>query len=231
MNNELYEKMARLQWMMHRQQMQGYHRGGNLADATRGQGRILAALQMQDGISTKDLSYLLGLSVSSLNEFLLKLEKGSYIIREQSEQDKRVILVKLTEKGKEQQAQQEDPSNIENIFDCLTEDEQESFGQQLDKIFAALCDRLGFSEEEFEHIRMLRTERDRMFSAGFGPDRGGFDPHGFGGDPRGFMAGFGGMGRGRGFFGRRGFPDGREGSPDGRNFGGKERDIDGKDDK
>jgi DNA-binding MarR family transcriptional regulator len=91
MNNELYEKLTRLQWLLHIQQMDSYRRGGHLADTTRGQGRILAVLKMRDGISTKDLSYLLGLAVSSLNEFLSKLEKGGYITREPSEQDKRVM--------------------------------------------------------------------------------------------------------------------------------------------
>ena len=198
MNNELYEKLARLQWLLHRNQIHGYHRGGHLADATRGQGRILAALQMKDNISTKDLSYLLGLAVSSLNEFLAKLEKGGYITREASEQDKRVMLVKLTEKGKaQQQGQPENASDFGDIFDCLTETEQKNLGEYLDKIIDALGARLGFDEEEFEWMKAAHDERSRMFAA--------MTEHGF--DPRNFRGRFGGMGFGRGGF--RGHDNGR----------------------
>jgi len=185
MNNELYEKLTRLQWLLHRKQMHGYHHGGNLADATRGQGRILAVLQMKDGISTKDLSYLLGLAVSSLNEFLSKLEKGGYITREASEQDKRVMLVKLTEKGKaQQQVQPENASDFGDIFDCLTEEEQANFSAYLDKIIDALGAKLGFDEEEFEWLKAANDERNRMFAH--------MAEHGF--DPRNPRGGFQGLG-------------------------------------
>ena len=202
MNNELYEKLTRLQWLLHIQQMDRYHRGGHLADTTRGQGRILAALQMRDGISTKDLSYLLGLAVSSLNEFLSKLEKGGYIIREQSEQDKRVILVKLTEKGRAQQSQSEETADMGDIFECLSKDDQISLGTFLDKVIDALGEKLGFGDEELEWLKAANTERDRLFA-----EMGEAGMHGF--DPHTFRGGFGG------FPSRRGFPHGRGGFPHG----------------
>ena len=149
MQSELYEKLTRLQWLLHIQQMDSYRRGGHLANTARGQGRILAALQMRDGISTKDLSYLLGLAISSLNEFLSKLEKGGYITREQSEQDKRVILVKLTEKGKAQKSQTKEASDFNTIFDCLSGDEQETLGGLLDKVINAMGEELGFDPKSF----------------------------------------------------------------------------------
>ena len=199
MNNELYEKLTRLQWLLHIQQMDGYRQGGHLADTTRGQGRILAALQMRDGISTRDLSYLLGLAVSSLNEFLSKLEKGGYITREPSEQDKRVMLVKLTEKGKAQQAQSEDSTDFGAIFDCLSDEEQAAFGVYLDKIIAAFGEKLGFDNGMLEWLSAANAERDRLFAEGrgFGPHsfRGGFDRSS---NKRGFPHGRGGLGRDRG---------------------------------
>ena len=201
MNNELYEKLARLQWLFHRQHMRGYHHGGHLADATRGQGRILAALQMRDGISTKDLSYLLGLAVSSLNQFLFKLEKGGYITREPSEQDKRVILVKLTERGKAQKDQQEETQDFGDIFDCLTEKEQADLNAYLDKIIDNLGAKLGFDEEEFEWMKAAQDKRSRMFADIL---EHGFDLHNF----RGGFGGMGGFGRG-GFRGHGGGFHGR----------------------
>ena len=181
MNNELYEKLTRLQWLLHRQQMRGWAENGPFADTTRGQGRILALLRMRDGVSTKDLSYLLELHISSLNELLAKLEKAGYITREPSEQDRRVMLVKLTEKGRNEQ--QPDPVDFGDIFSCLSSDEQIKFGDYLDRIIKALHESVGDDEEEwFEKMASLR---DRF----------------------GDMGDFFGK-RGREFFGGRGFPHG-----------------------
>ncbi|MCA9832656.1 MAG: MarR family transcriptional regulator [Thermomicrobiales bacterium] len=160
MNTDLYGKMMRLQWLLHRHHMRRAFQGDHLADATRGQGRILAALQLKDGISTKDLSYLLGLAVSSLNEFLAKLERGGYIRREASPQDRRVMLVYLTDKGRKQhQTETFDP---DDIFACLTSDEQENLGRYLDKIIDAIeID----EDDDFggnEWTRTARAVRERM---------------------------------------------------------------------
>jgi DNA-binding MarR family transcriptional regulator len=192
----LYEKFSRLQWLWHKRRQRGYAAGGPLADPTRGQGRILAMLKMQDGISTRDLSYLLGIRVSSLNELLAKLEKNGYLTREPFETDKRVMLVKLTEKGKDEQRKEPD---IGDIFDCLSEEEQKIFGQYLDRVIAALEAGLGDRvDDEFE---WMRAARERMGEEIFGrlaaymhgghPFRNGFDPrNGFGRDHRGGFNGF-----------------------------------------
>ena len=149
MNYDLYEKLTRLQWLLHKQQVRGYADGGPMADTTRGQGRILAVLKLRDGISTKDLSYLLGVRVSSLNELLAKLERSGHVTREPSEEDKRVMLVKLTEKGKS--VEEPDTVDYRDIFACLTDEEQKAFGEYLDRVIAALIEKLGYDdEEEFE---------------------------------------------------------------------------------
>ncbi|MDR1157204.1 MAG: MarR family transcriptional regulator [Oscillospiraceae bacterium] len=189
MKSALYEKLTRIQWLLHKQQIRDHHGGRVLADATRGQGRILAALQMKDGISTKDLSYLLGLAVSSMNEFLGKLEKGGYITREPSEKDRRIILVKLTAKGKDE-TQPELAADFGDIFDCLSEEEQKTFGAYLDRVIAALEDKLGFDDAIFERFKAMLQEHERSFGRGFC----GFDKFGHGG----FDRRFGGFGHGPG---------------------------------
>lgn len=223
MNNELYEKLARLQWLLHRQQMHSYRHGGHLADATRGQGRILATLQMKDGISTKDLSYLLGLAVSSLNEFLSKLEKGGYITREPSTQDKRVILVKLTEKGKTQPSQPETEQGLGGIFDCLTEEEQEALGMYLDKVIESLQSKFGFEDDGFERLHAMFEGHENRLAGMGGLDRRGFGRFGHGRGDFGPMGGFRGHGPdGRGHApndmpgAERFAPDDGEPMPDGR---------------
>ncbi|MDR0294411.1 MAG: MarR family transcriptional regulator [Oscillospiraceae bacterium] len=189
MNEELYEKLARLQWLLHRQHIRGWARGGPMADTTRGQGRILAILKMKDGISTKDLSYLLGVRVSSLNELLAKLEKSSYITREPSERDKRVMLVRLTEKGRSEESP--DTPEAGDIFACLSGDERRAFGEFLDRIIGALTAGSGGDEEWFAR---MRTERERLAPFIGGQFHG--RPHGFTEDRgrHGGFAGYGGFG-------------------------------------
>lgn len=176
-NSELYYKLSRLQWLLHKQQIRSYALGGPMADPTRGQGRILAILNMQDGVSTKDLSYLLGIRVSSLNELLAKLEKGGYITREPSEDDKRVILVKLTDKGREQKQQ---GVQFGDIFSCLSEEEQAAFGGYLDRVIAALETEVGGEPDDmYDRMKEARERMGEEVFERFGqPFRGPFE--GFG---------------------------------------------------
>jgi DNA-binding MarR family transcriptional regulator len=105
-------------------------------DSTRGQGRILAALKASDGVSTRALALVLDICTSSLNESLAKLERNGYITREPSDDDKRVMLVKLTDKGREET--QAEPLEFVDLFDCLSPDEQSAYDAILDKLIAAL---------------------------------------------------------------------------------------------
>lgn len=183
-NTELYEKLGRLMRLLHKHHLRAYAERGPMADPTRGQGRIIAILKMQDGISTKDMSYLLDIRISSLNELLSKMEKAGYISREASEADKRVMLVKLTEKGKSEQQQEWTPGEI---FDCLSEDEQKVFGEYLDRVNASIENNLGEEMNEDEREWWIREVRERMGDERFerlaSMRHGGFMMRGF--DPRG----------------------------------------------
>ncbi len=137
---------------------------GPFADTTRGQGRVLAMLKIQPDISTKDLSYLLGIRITSLNELLNKLEKSGYITRVPSEADKRVMIIHLTEKGKN--AQQTEPDRGD-IFTCLTEEEQKTFAGYLDRMIASLEERVKPCVDETEMANWARAARARMGNAQF----------------------------------------------------------------
>ena len=171
MNSELFKKLMQLQWLIRRDRFRRYAEKGHMADTTRGQGRILAVLKLRDGVSTRDLSYLLGVRVSSLNETLAKMEKAGYVTREPSEQDKRVMLVKLTDKGRAEE--QPDEREHTGVFDCLTDDERAALEAMLDKMIASL--REGFTEEDEAFFAKMRDLRGQ-FGAPFG---GRF--HGYGG--------------------------------------------------
>ena len=162
LNQGLYEKFSRFQWLWHKKKLREHASGGPMADPTRGQGRILAMLKMQDGVSTKDISYLLGITISSLNELLAKLEKNGYITREQSETDKRIMLVRLTEKGKDEERRKTDSSDI---FNCLSKEEQEIFEGYLDRIIAALEAEVGADSDD--KSGRFAAMRERMGSEMF----------------------------------------------------------------
>lgn len=136
------------------------------ADPTRGQGRILAALKLQDGVPTKDLAYILGMRVASLNELLGKLERAELITREPSEDDKRVILIKLTEEGRN--TEQFKPQRPD-AFSTLSESEQEQLGEFLDRIIEHLESQLDDADEapdeDFE--RWSKQARARMGEENF----------------------------------------------------------------
>lgn len=158
-NMELTDKLLRLQWLMHKMRFMKRMAEGPMGDTTRGQGRLLALLKIKDGISTRDLSYLLGARVSSMNELLAKLEKNGYITREASEDDKRVMLIRLTEKGRSQEA----PGRADgDLFGCLSAEEQDAFGGYLDRITAALEEEIGSDGEDARAADWMQAARKRM---------------------------------------------------------------------
>ncbi|MDR2733267.1 MAG: MarR family transcriptional regulator [Spirochaetota bacterium] len=175
MAHELYDKLTQLQWMLHRQQIRLWVENGPMADATHGQGRILAVLKLKDGISTRDLSYLLGVRVSSLNEILSKLEKNGFVFREPSPEDKRVMLVRITEKGKNEQ--QIAPRDFRDIFSCLSDEEQGIFGEYLDRITQVLRASVG-EDDMLEKMEAFRARFSDMMHGSFEghPPFRGWDP-------------------------------------------------------
>ena len=66
------------------------------------QGRILFVLWERDGIPIRELSEKTRLSKSTLTSMLDRLERKGHITREPSEEDRRIILVNLTEENRRQ---------------------------------------------------------------------------------------------------------------------------------
>ena len=107
-----------------------------------GQGRILSLLKMEPEMSQKKLSFLLGIRPQSMAELLAKLEQNGYIVRKQSEQDRRSLDIQLTEKGKEaaepNENSPEGDRNPDEMFGCLNEAEQKQLGNYLDRVIQGL---------------------------------------------------------------------------------------------
>ena len=212
---ELYKKLGHIGRLTHLWAAQQRERtGSRRIDTTRGQGRILAALKLKDGIATRELAYVLGIRVPSLNEALSKLENAGHIVREPDPRDRRVQLITLTDSGRALTGQLgEGEPEGDNIFEVLTEQERANLNDYLDRLIVRMHEDLPDLEadrQEWEKAARARMGDDAFEAwaaqaqerggfgalAGFGPLGGfgpGFGPQGFG--PRGF--GGPGVGRGR----------------------------------
>jgi DNA-binding MarR family transcriptional regulator len=188
-------------------------RGAPWLDPSQGQGRVLALLQLKPETTQKDLTFLLGMSRQATAELLSKLEKQGLIEREPSPDDKRVVVVRLTEAGKAaEQATERPPHGTPELLDALDDDEVAQLSGYLGRILEhaeqGWAGQLGDRREAFEEFWRSRSGFDPRMRPGFG--RGGFPgelggPGRFGGPGGpGGAGGFGGPGGHPGPHGRRG---------------------------
>ena len=136
--------------------------------------RTLAALNLNDGLSSGELCEALGVRPSSLSELIDRMEKHGLVQRSIDEQDKRIVRITLTEKGSEIAAKiaERVSSRKTEVEACFEDGEAEQF--------CALADKLS---------KHLQGENDDL------PPFGGHGPRGFGGPGCGGPErGFGGPG-------------------------------------
>lgn len=152
------EQMEQLQTLMHRMVFHRYMRDGAAVRTPYwGQGRVLAMLNLKPEISQKELTYLLGMSKQSLAELLSKLEKNGYISREPLEEDKRSVTIRLLEKGrKAAQDMDNDAAGVEQIFDCLNEEELTRLSEYLDRVIHRCAETFSGADGEERRHRMER---------------------------------------------------------------------------
>ena len=100
------------------------------------QGRILFVLWREDGIPIRELAKRTSLGKSTLTSMLDRLEEAGYITRERSESDRRVILVKRTDKDRAAETAYERVSAAMNdvFYRGLTNDEIGAFERTLERI-------------------------------------------------------------------------------------------------
>ena len=160
-------------------------RGGSFGpnaplDPTRGRGRIISMLKIKDGLSTKELSQVLGIRVSSLNETLSKMEKDGLVSREPSESDKRIILVFLTEAGRAVEVgEREEMDMLAGFSDGELEQLSGYISRMVKNVEGELDENV---------VRDFRSEweaRERLFSS-MGDRFGGGGRPSWGGGPGGF---------------------------------------------
>jgi DNA-binding MarR family transcriptional regulator len=100
------------------------------------QGRILFVLWREDGIPIGELAKRTSLGKSTLTSMLDRLEEAGYVVRERSETDRRVILVRRTDKDRAAQAAYERVSKAmtELYYRGLMDSEITAFERTLERI-------------------------------------------------------------------------------------------------
>ena len=132
---------------------------------TKGKGRLIILLKRKDGFSTKELSEILNISVTSLNETLNKLEQQNLIRKVPSPKAKRVLLVELTDDGRALEFKNHEDIDI---FDTLSEDEKENLNEYLNRLTVALHKK--FKEENPEKYEKIIKNRKEIFEKYFKED-------------------------------------------------------------
>ncbi|WP_458456880.1 MarR family winged helix-turn-helix transcriptional regulator [Methanobrevibacter sp.] len=135
---------------------------------TKGQGRLIAFLKRKDRLSTKELSEILNISVTSLNETLNKMEQKNFIKKVPSQKDKRILLIELTEEGRNLEFKS--PRDID-IFDTLSEQEKENLNDYLNRLLLEINNK--FKEEEPEKYEKIIRSRQEILEKYFNND----NPH------------------------------------------------------
>ena len=160
---DIYEKLSAVQWLLRRMQMLRHTEYGPFSEIHYGQGRVLAFLKIQPEVATRDLAYLLGIRQQSLNELLNRLEQGGYVERKPSDKDRRVMIVHLTDKGKELRQPEND---WRSVFGCLADEELSALSRYLDRIIDSLEEQAALLFEEDMSVWMEQA-RGRMGDEGF----------------------------------------------------------------
>ncbi|MFB0920914.1 MAG: MarR family transcriptional regulator [Oscillospiraceae bacterium] len=143
----LLEEFNGVSKLLSKYQLWHYRKFGPSGDPHRGQGRVLAILKLQPEISQKDLGYLLDMRNQSLGELLGKLEKAGAVTREPSEEDRRSMIIKLTEYGAKLVGQGRTPDDIGRVFDCLSAEDRLKLHEILASLFDELETLLGSDEK------------------------------------------------------------------------------------
>ena len=138
--NTLLEQFMKIHWLFMRNH---HHHGHNhtgygyMKNPYRGQGRVLKLLRIKPEMTQRELSELLGIRPQSLGDLLKKLEQNGYITRTPSEDDKRAMIISLTEKGKTEEIVDEKQLGFDAMFECLSKEEQATLGEYLQRIIDA----------------------------------------------------------------------------------------------
>lgn len=101
--------------------------------------------------SQSDLLEILNIRAASLSELAAKLEEKGFILRERDSVDKRKVIIRLTDEGREwfEKRERETREQEKDMFDCLGEDEKDELLRLVNKLLINWEGR--FDKELFRH--------------------------------------------------------------------------------
>lgn len=116
------------------------------------QSRTLRILDEYGEVTQRQLQDLMGIQQGSLSEVVKKLEGQGLIVRERGLSDQRQVLIRVTEKGKEQNRLDRESRTRQSVelVSVLDEGEQRQLMALLDKLLASWKAREGNAEDEKE---------------------------------------------------------------------------------
>ena len=100
----------------------------------RGQGRILKILAKHEQLTQKELQEYLDIQSGSMSEIISKLEDRGFVIREKDENDKRKVILKITEEGKQKAQHCSKEEKTKKLYGALSEEEQDTLKTLLKKL-------------------------------------------------------------------------------------------------
>lgn len=138
-----------------RNQMSADHKQAYVPSSLyRGQGRVLAILALKPEIEQRYLGYMLGMSKQALGELIAKLERSGYVTREPHPEDRRRMVVHLTQAGQQQAEKlREQNPDYAGIFDALDSEELTELNRLLGKLAASLEEHLPEYRERLKQRR------------------------------------------------------------------------------
>lgn len=109
----------------------------------RGQVRLLQLLvDSPAGLTNAEIAEILDIRPSSVSATLSRLEEAGLIVREPSSRDKRVVIVRLSEKGQKMASHRDQgvADLADQLFGNLSDDEQAELQRLLDKVSVNAAD-------------------------------------------------------------------------------------------
>ncbi|MBQ7921619.1 MAG: MarR family transcriptional regulator [Clostridia bacterium] len=143
---EIVHKLRHIDAMMRRKNSppchppEGHPHGGKDGFSGFGAGKLFEILTKEErGLIQTRLASMLNIRPQSLSELLTRLEGDGFITREQSEEDKRQIVVRITDAGREHHTRMRAKhlENARSLLSPLTDEEKTTFIRLLDKILEA----------------------------------------------------------------------------------------------
>lgn len=135
---ELLGKLRRLTNIIQRARTQEFsNHDFNMMD---GKGRLLSVLKQKDGLTQRELCEELDIRPSSVGELVRKLEANNLVIRQNNEDDRRVMNVYLTESGRKlvEGTSSEQTEIQAYLFKDVSEEEKDVFARVLKKMIISL---------------------------------------------------------------------------------------------